>query len=354
MDGNAIILTNGMLHTGAAKTAHGLIRGTDRYRILAVIDPQSAGRDAGEVVDGLPRGIPVYASFDDFFSRTNEPVHYALIGLASKGGELPEGLEETLKEVLAAGVSVVNGLHVSLSEMPALAKLAERQVAQIIDLCKPKPKDQLHFWTGKIAKVTCPRVAVLGTDRKLGKRTTTRFLTEAAVRAGLDARMIFTGQTGWMQGGKYGFVMEATSYGFVPGEIEHAIVSCFEEEDPDIMFIEGQSALRNPGGPGGPEFLLSGQIKYVVLQHAPDRVYYAGLEAQGFRLPPLREEIALLRMYGAKTLAVTLNTAGLNAEEAADFRNQYEQELGIPVLLPLEEGVDRIIPLVRELILPSY
>lgn len=34
----AIILTNGMLRLMDAKTAHGLIRGTDRFKIAAVID----------------------------------------------------------------------------------------------------------------------------------------------------------------------------------------------------------------------------------------------------------------------------------------------------------------------------
>lgn len=37
---NAIILTNGILHHSDAKTAHGLIRGTERFNIVAVVDDE--------------------------------------------------------------------------------------------------------------------------------------------------------------------------------------------------------------------------------------------------------------------------------------------------------------------------
>jgi len=40
----AILLTNGMLHMSDAKTAHGLIRGTERFTIVAVIDNVHAGK----------------------------------------------------------------------------------------------------------------------------------------------------------------------------------------------------------------------------------------------------------------------------------------------------------------------
>ncbi|RQU97741.1 DUF1611 domain-containing protein, partial [Burkholderia cenocepacia] len=56
MDGTAIVICDGLFSTASGKTAHGLVRGTDRYEILAVIDVPMAGRDAGEVLDGVRRG----------------------------------------------------------------------------------------------------------------------------------------------------------------------------------------------------------------------------------------------------------------------------------------------------------
>ena len=52
MSSPAIVLTHGLLHTMNAKTAHGLLRGTERFRVVAVIDRDHSGLDAGTVMDG--------------------------------------------------------------------------------------------------------------------------------------------------------------------------------------------------------------------------------------------------------------------------------------------------------------
>ena len=58
--------------TADAKTAHGLIRGTDRFRIIGVIDPVSCGEDAGEVLDGYFRNIPVFDSILTCLDRSRQ------------------------------------------------------------------------------------------------------------------------------------------------------------------------------------------------------------------------------------------------------------------------------------------
>jgi len=65
MNGNAIIITGGLLDDIHAKTTHGLIRGTDRYNIVGVIDEIYGGKDAGEILDGVKRDIPVFATIDE-------------------------------------------------------------------------------------------------------------------------------------------------------------------------------------------------------------------------------------------------------------------------------------------------
>jgi uncharacterized NAD-dependent epimerase/dehydratase family protein len=62
MDGTALVLCGNGFRTDNGKTAHGLVRGTERYRILGVVDASCAGEDAGALLDGRPRGIPVFAS----------------------------------------------------------------------------------------------------------------------------------------------------------------------------------------------------------------------------------------------------------------------------------------------------
>jgi uncharacterized NAD-dependent epimerase/dehydratase family protein len=350
MKSNAIVITGGLLDTISAKTAHGVIRGTDRFNIVAIIDNKYAGKDAGEVLDGKKRNLQIYASIQDFLSSTKEKAQYCIVGVATKGGVIPESLRSVLKEALENGFSLVNGLHEYVSDIPELAELARQKGLEIIDVRRPKKVKDLHFWSGKIKEVKCPKIAVLGTDCSMGKRTTTRFLVEAMRKAGYKAEMIYTGQTGWMQGAKYGFVFDSTLNDFISGEMEHAVVTCYNEAKPDIIFIEGQSALRNPSGPAGSEWIVSADADAVVLQHNPPRKQYKDMEFYPAYLPDPKDEIALIKIYGAKTVALTVNTAKMTEQDARDYARKYEKELGIPVVLPLEDGVQSLVPVFEEMI----
>ena len=257
-------------------------------------------------------------------------------------------VRESLAEALEKGLSIINGLHEFASDVEELALLAQKNGATITDVRKVKPRRDLHFWTGEILKLATPRVAVIGTDCALGKRTTTRLLVEACRRGGLAAEWIATGQTGWLQGAPFGIVLDALPNDFVTGELEHAILSCARELAPEIIFLEGQSALRNPSGPCGSELILSGAARGVILQHAPGRVFFNGHEDQECRIPPVEEEIELIRLLGARTLALALNGESLTTAELREKRRDLERRLGIPAALPLEEGVDSLVPVVRD------
>ena len=348
----AVILTAGYLVSSSGKTAHGLIRGTDRFEILGVIDEKYAGKDAGEVLDGKHRNIPVFESLEAF-NKSGKSAKYCIIGVATKGGVIPESLKALLKEALDRGFSLVNGLHDYVSDHPELAALAASKGLEIIDVRKPKKFKDLHFWKGKIVDVKCPKIAVLGTDCALGKRTTTRFLTEAMRAAGYKAEMIYTGQTGWMQGAGYGFIFDSTLNDFISGEMEHAVHQCWTEQKPDIIFIEGQSSLRNPSGPAGAEWIVSAAADAAVIQHHPVRKQYKDMEYYPAYIPSLADEINLIRIYGAPTVGITINTAKMSIEEARKFAQEEEKQLGIPVILPLEDGLERLVPVFADLIKKS-
>ena len=348
---NAIIITAGYLDSDNGKTAHGLIRGTERFNILGVIDQKKAGKDAGEVLDGKNRGIPVYASLKEFAKKSKKKATFCIIGVATKGGVLPKELQVMLREAITNGYSIVNGLHDYVSDHADLVALAKKKKVKIIDVRKPKKFKDLHFWSGDIKEVKCPKIAVLGTDCALGKRTTTRFLTEAMKAAGHKAEMIYTGQTGWMQGAKYGFIFDSTLNDFISGEMEHAIVQCWREEKPDIIFIEGQSSLRNPSGPAGAEWIISAAANAAVLQHNPARKKYKGLEDYPATIPAIKDEIDLIKQYGAPTVALAVNTMKMKEADARTYAAEQERELGIPVLLPLEDGVERLVEVFKKMII---
>lgn len=347
MDGSAIILANGLLNTDYAKTAHGLIRGTERYEILAVIDPESAGMDAGVITDNIQRNIPVFESISSMKQAVNRKIDYAIVGVATKGGVIPTGLMNDITDAIREGYIIVNGLHQYLSDKPELVKLAQAHNTELWDIRKPKPVSELRFWTGEITKIDTPVIAVLGTDCALGKRTTARFLRDSVRKAGLSCEMIYTGQTGWLQGGDYGFIFDATLNDFVSGEMEQAIVSCHRALNPDLIILEGQAAMLNPSGPCGPEFIISGNAKGVILQHSPERVYYNGWEDLKLEIPPIQQNINLVKSLGAEVLALTLNTKDIPYKKAKQYQMEHEHTWQIPVALPVEEGVDSLIPVLK-------
>lgn len=344
---DAIVLAPGLLTTPHAKVTHGLLRHSARFAIRAIVDEDNTGADAGELLDGVTRDVPVYASVADAVSALDKTPGWCIVGIATHGGRLTDELRDMLLDAAQRGISIVNGLHDPASDDPAIRDACESSGAEIVDLRKPRPIDQLHFWNGDIRHVKAPRIAVIGTDCALGKRTTTRMLTESLNDAGIRTEMIYTGQTGWMQGGRYGFVLDSTLNDFVSGELEHAIVSCDREVGPDLMLLEGQSALRNPSGPCGAELLLSAQARGVILQHAPGRRGFEGYEQDGFHIPSIESEIALIGYYGAKVLAITLNGESMSDSELRQTQKSLAGDLQLPVISPLLDGVDSLIEPVR-------
>jgi uncharacterized NAD-dependent epimerase/dehydratase family protein len=286
------------------------------------------------------------------FERLPRPPDFVVVGIATSGGVLPAEMRSLLLGVVERGVGLVNGLHEFLSEDPAFAAAAARSGARIVDVRKPKPRRELHFWSGAIRDVRAPRIAVLGTDCTLGKRTTCHVLSRACRDAGITPAIVHTGQTGWLQGIPHGFILDSTPNDFVSGELEHAIVQCDRDLAPDVIFLEGQSALLNPSGPCGAELLLSAGTRGVVLQHAPGRKYHDDQEHLHNEIAPLTKQIELIAMYGARVLAISLNHEGLHARSRERVRAEVERETGLPAFWPLDEpgsagGVARIVPVIR-------
>ncbi|MGH7599504.1 MAG: DUF1611 domain-containing protein, partial [bacterium] len=160
MDGNALVLCEGAFATLNGKTAHGLVRFTNRYKILGVIDSTHAGRDAGEVLDGKRRDIPIYSHLAVALAEHQNQIKYFVIGLAPEGGKLPESYRQIVAEAIRAGLNIDSGLHEFLSDDPEFSALAQQRGVQIRDIRKPPAGNELHFFSGKIQKVESIRIAV--------------------------------------------------------------------------------------------------------------------------------------------------------------------------------------------------
>ncbi len=350
MPSTAMVITEGYLDDDHGKTAHGLIRGSERFKLVAVLDSKFSGRDAGEVLDGVNRGIPVFASLEQMLEELPEKPQYAIVGVATEGGKLPDAWLPILARAAGLGISLVSGMHKLLGAYPELAVAAKKSGARLVDIRRPKPVEELAFFTGEIYRVRPPRIAVLGTDCAVGKRTTCRLTMEMCREAGIKTEMIYTGQTGWMQGYPHGFILDATPNDFVSGELEKAVVACARELEPELILLEGQSALRNPFGPCGAELILSGDAKHVILQHMPFHTYIEGVERPECRVADPVDEIELIKMFGATTIAVCLNGWGGSPAELKAAQEELQARLQIPVIRPLEEGVQALLPAIRGII----
>jgi uncharacterized NAD-dependent epimerase/dehydratase family protein len=349
IDGKALVYCQDAFNTPNGKTAHGLVRFTERYDVVGLLDSHYAGQDAGMVLDGKANGIPIFKDIADATAqlmKTDRLPQYFVIGLAPDGGRLPAKAKETIKAALSKGWNVDSGLHDFLSNDPALTALAKVHGVKIRDVRKTPDRDQLHFFTGDIEKVDCLKLAVLGTDSALGKRTTAWILVHGFRDAGLKAEMIGTGQTAWMQGAKYSMILDSCINDFVSGEIEHAVVSAYHKEKPDVIVIEGQGSLMNPAYPGGFEILAAGRPDHVILQHAPKRVEYDGFP--GYTLHSLPEQIKAIEVIsGKKVIAVTVNHENMAPEEILPACRAITEETGLPAFDVLAHGAAQLIELLK-------
>jgi uncharacterized NAD-dependent epimerase/dehydratase family protein len=158
--------------------------------------------------------------------------------------------------------------------------------------------------------------------------------------------MIGTGQTGLIQGARYGVALDAVPSQFCAGELESTIIAAFEGEDPDVIIIEGQGSLSHPAYSTS-SFIIRGSCPDgVVLQHAPGRSHRCDFAQM--LMPEPGSEINLIETFAAtKVIGLTLNHEYMSDTEVSLAITRYERELGIPVTDALTRSPDRLVDMVR-------
>ncbi len=349
-EGNAIVYCEGAFATTNGKTAHGLVRRSDRYVLLSIVDSCHAGGDAGELLDGESNNVPIHVDIPAARADAEQagmPATHLIIGLAPDGGRMSVDCRNAVVQAIELGLNIVSGSHDFLTEDAQLIDLAKQHGVTLRDVRKTPPREMLHGYTGKIAEVDSLKVAVLGTDSAVGKRTTAWTLIDGLRDAEYTAELIGTGQTAWLQGARYSILLDSLISDFMAGEIEHAVWSAWNDLGPDIIVLEGQGSLMNPAYPGGYEILAAGRPDAVILQHAPARTEYDGFP--GFPLDPVEKQIEAIELVSGKpVIAITLNHERLSDKQLQDETNRLRASTGLPVCDVLREGpgtlVDALIP----------
>ena len=349
-DGNAVVYSEGVFNTTYGKTANGLVRNTHRYNVLYVIDSRCSGQDAGMVLDGRNVQIPVVSNLKEAFTnakRNRQRITHFVIGIAPDGGHLDNQTKKQVKEAIQAGLNVDSGLHDFLSDDMEVINLAKEYGIIIRDIRKPPAKDSLHFFSGKIKNVTSLKIAILGTDSAVGKRTTAWKLLDSLTSAGIKTELIGTGQTAWMQGAKYNIIIDSLISDFVAGEIENIIWKAWKNEKPEVIIIEGQGSIMHPAYPGGFEIIAAGRPDLIIMQHAPGRKEYDGFA--GYKIHPLKDQIRVIELLSGKpVIAITINPENIQNDQITAVYKQIKEETELPVCNPLSDSMDDIVRKIKK------
>ncbi|MGB5335694.1 MAG: DUF1611 domain-containing protein [Woeseiaceae bacterium] len=341
----AIVYCEGNFGAIDGKTANGLVRNSERYRILSVIDSDKAGLDAGAVLDQAPKGIPICHDLEASLGLVDGIPDYFIFGMAPSSGMLSIRERALIIEAMNYGMNVVNGLHEFLSDDPVFKAASLANNVTILDIRKPRDKKDLRMFTGRVLDLPCRRIAILGTDCAIGKRTTATILTRVLNQHGVKAVMVATGQTGLIQGARYGIALDAIPSQFCAGELEATVLEAYENERPDVIVVEGQGALSHPAYSSS-AFILRGSCPHgVVLQHAPKRAHRCDFD--NMKMPAPADEINLIQTFAdTSVIGVAINHEDMTGNDLANVIEEYEQELGLPVTDPLSGSSERLADMV--------
>ena len=157
--------------------------------------------------------------------------------------------------------------------------------------------------------------------------------------------MVGTGQTGLIQGARYGVALDAIPSQFCSGELEMAVVEAFEGEDPDVIVVEGQGALSHPAYLSSTFILRGCRPDGVVLQHAPGRSHLSDFPQ--VVMPRPAAEINLIQTFAqTKVIGLTVNHENMTDTEVSTAITLYEYELGIPATDALTRPPERLVEMI--------
>jgi len=338
----AVVYCEGFFGKMDGKTANGLARYSDKYEIAGIIDSTKVSLDAGEVLDNEANGIAIYQNTFKALEGKGTSVKAFIYGMAPLSGAFSSEDRDVMFYAMERNLDIINGLHEFLTDDEAFVQKATECNVQLHDIRKQQDATQRRVFTGDIDKVKCPKIAILGTDSAVGKRTTSVILTQALRELGLNSVMIATGQTGVIQGAKFGVPLDALKEQFISGEMENAIVEAWEETKPDIMILEGQGSLSHPAYLSSCFIIRGGQPEAIIIQHPPKRESLG--DYPNIKMPHLKDEIELIEVFSrSPVIGIAINHENMSEAEVDETIESYQKQFEIPATDVLSFGCDSLI-----------
>ncbi|MFH1729679.1 MAG: DUF1611 domain-containing protein [Pseudomonadota bacterium] len=324
------------------KVANGLVRFSELYNIVGVIDSSKVGLDAGEYLDGIKTGIPIFRDLGDAIAALGYIPECFIYGIAPLAKFIDKTQRAIIVSAIEKGMNIVNGLPEFFTDDDEFVQKALEYKINIHDVRKPPLRKDLHCFSGRISKIKTPVIVLAGTDCAVGKRTTTVCLVNALRDKGLNAVFIATGQTSILQGSKYGIALDVLTSGFATGEVENAIVDADEIENPDIIIVEGQGALSHPAFTSSSAILRGAMPAAIIMQHPPKRINHC--DYPDIPMPTLTSEIKLVEIFSkSKVIAITLNHEDMSDNEIEETIDIYEKTFKLPTTDVLKFGCEKLV-----------
>ena len=317
--------------------AHGVIA-YSADTVVAVVDPDHAGRRVREVVPYLKSDAPIVASVREALQFGPSSL---LIGIAPPGGALPPAYRAEIAFALQSRLEVVNGLHAFLNDDPELRALADQHDSRIWDLRMPPAAP---LFSGAAYDVTNRIVLTVGSDCAVGKMTAALELTRAAHDAGTPAEFVPTGQTGIAIAG-WGTSVDRVIADFASGASEQLVLEGERRlgARDGILFVEGQGGIAHPGyAPVTLALVYGCAPDAMVLVHLVTRTHVDGYDIPlpGYRALIRTYEALCANVKPAQVIGVALNTHGLDDESARNAIAVARDETGLPCDDLLRFGAD--------------
>ncbi|NER20163.1 MAG: DUF1611 domain-containing protein [Symploca sp. SIO1C2] len=320
----AILLHEGIRGSGG-KTGLTLLR-YGRSPVVAVIDRQSAGESLSELT-GIDCDAPIVDSVAAALSYQPDVL---VIGVAISGGILPDTWWQDVKQGVAAGLSLVNGLHTPMASDPELQQML-KEGQTIWDIRQEPPG--LGIGSAKARSLPCQRILTVGTDMSVGKMSASIELHQAAQRQGISSKFLATGQAGIMITGE-GIPLDTIRVDFAAGAVEQMVMDAGNNYD--LLIVEGQGSLLHPGSTATLPLIRGTQPTGFVLVHRADQTHIHRFPH--VPIPPLPEVIRLYETVAyaggsfapTPVVAIALNTGHLDQASAEDTIRQVKLETGLP------------------------
>ncbi|MBE9216051.1 DUF1611 domain-containing protein [Plectonema cf. radiosum LEGE 06105] len=336
----AVLLHEGIRGTHG-KTGLSLLRYSDAPIVVAV-DRDCPGQSLPELT-GIQRDVPIVASVKDAIAFNPQVL---VIGIAPKGGSLPDDYWHEIKDALLGGMSIVNGLHTPLATSPELRTLLKP--GQLIWDVRKEPSN-ISVCTLAAKNLPCRRVLTVGTDMAVGKMSTSLELHRASRLRGMRTKFIATGQTGLMLEGD-GVPLDAVRVDFAAGAVEQVVVRYGKNYD--ILHVEGQGSLLHPGSTATLPLIRGSQPTQMILVHRLGQ----NEVVEGVKIPPLADVVKLYEIVasGAGAFAavpvvgIALNTSNFDESMAKTAIAQVEAETGLPCTDVIKFGGDKLLDAVMK------